>query len=136
MYEPEDVVIVRPAHLQLLRQVIPLWYAEVAWAKQLLQSVFGLDKAEDILLPQNRGRRQIPGTVWFVCTHGKGVDVYKTPYVGGVDFDFDTPDPDAWRLSLFFGRQANEGVLPYSEYKELIEDEDLLMQTLYILYEK
>lgn len=132
----DDLVIVKLVHIQLVRRVIPLWYAEVAWAKQLLKSVFALNKAEDILLPQHRGRRQIPGTVWFMRTHGKGVDIYKTPCVGGVDFDFDTPHPDAWRLRLFFERQANEGVLAYTEYKELIEDEDLLMQTMLILFEK
>ena len=59
-------------------------------------------------------------------THGIGVDVSKTPDVGGIDFDFDKPDPDEWRLSIFFERQYNEGNLPFNEYRPLVEDEDRL----------
>ena len=116
---------------ELVRQVIPLWYANVAWAKALLIHSFNLKTAEDILRIGSRGGlRQIPGTNWFYRTHGVGIDIYKTPGVGGIDFDFDKPDPDAWRLGIFFEKQINDGSLPYSEYQELAEDGELLKQTI------
>ncbi len=117
-------------HTELLKHLIPLWYAEMAWAKELLVRAFQLERAEDILRPEFRGRRQIPGTTWFIRTHGIGVDVYKTLEVGGIDFDFDKPDPDAWRLRLFFEKQVNAGVLLYETYRELMEDEELLQKAI------
>ncbi len=59
-------------------------------------------------------------------THGVGVDIYRTADVGGIDFDFDKPDPNVWRLQIFFEKQYNEGNLPLNEYRELYEDEGLL----------
>jgi hypothetical protein len=112
----------------LIRQLVPLWYAEMAWAKELIARSFQLEKAEDIL--QVRGRRTIPGTNWSLCTHGIGVDVYKTPAVGGIDFDFDKPDPDVWRLRIFFEKQLNDGSLDYSVYRELAENEELLVDSI------
>jgi hypothetical protein len=117
--------------LELIRQVIPLWYANMAWAKALLIHAFNLKAAEDILRVGGRGgRHQIPGTNWFYRTHGIGVDIYKTPGVGGIDFDFDKPDPDAWRFKIFFEKQINEGSLTYADYQELVEDEELLKNTI------
>lgn len=82
-------------------KLLPLWYAEMARAKELI-----------------------------VCTHGIGVDVYRAPDVGGIDFDFDKPDPDMWRLQLFFEKQFNDGALDYSEYRELAENEELLIASI------
>ena len=112
----------------LIRQLVPLWYAEMAWAKELIARAFQLEKAEDIL--RVRGRRAIPGTNWSLCTHGIGVDIYKTPAVGGIDFDFDKPDPDVWRLQNFFEKQLNDGALDYSVYRELAENEELLVASI------
>ena len=39
----------------------------------------------------------IPGTHWVYRTHGVGVDIYRTASVGGIDFDFNMPDPDEWQ---------------------------------------
>jgi hypothetical protein len=117
-------------HAKLLRNLVPLWHAEMAWAKELLVHAFQLERAEDILRSEFRGRRQIPGTTWFIRTHGIGVDVYKTPEVGGIDFDFDKPDPDEWRLRIFFEKQVNAGDLSYETYHELIEDEELLQKAI------
>ncbi|TEU30811.1 DUF6896 domain-containing protein [Alkanindiges illinoisensis] len=117
-------------HKNLISPLISLWYAQIAWAKELLVRSFNLKKAEDILQYQNRGNHQIQGTLWFVRTHGIGVDIYKTPAVGGIDFDFDQPDPDLWRLKIFLERQINDGVLLYSDYRVLIENEDLLDQVI------
>ena len=117
-------------HAELLRSLIPLWYAEMAWAKELLVRAFQLERAEDILRSEFLGRRQVPGTTWFIRTHGIGVDVYKTPEVGGIDFDFDKPDPDEWRLRIFFEKKVNAGDLSYETYHELIEDEELLQSAI------
>jgi hypothetical protein len=114
--------------VDLIRKLIPLWYAEMAWATQLIVRAFELEKPDDIL--RMRGRRPIPGTNWTVCTHGIGVDVYKTPATGGIDFDFDKPDPDVWRLQLFFEKQLNDGALNYDVYRELAEDEELLVASI------
>jgi hypothetical protein len=106
---------------ELIKQLIPLWYAQKKWAEELLVKAFNLKKVEDI----QRGRNPIPGTNWMYVTHGVGVDVYKTDEVGGIDFDFDKPDPDPWRLQILFEKQYNDGNLNYGSYRHLFEDEDL-----------
>jgi len=126
----ENVKQMKISNYELVKLAIPLWYAQVIWAKELLIRSFKLEKAEDILRPENRGIHQIQGTVWFVRTHGIGVDIFKSPTVGGVDFDFDKPNPDSWRLRIFIEQQVNDGNLQYSLYRELIDDEDLLIKTI------
>jgi len=113
-------------NLEKIKNIIPLWYAQKAWAEELLVRAFNLEQAEDILQREYRGRKAILGTNWMYVTHGVGVDIYRTSDVGGIDFDFDKPDPDEWRLRLFFEKQYNEGNLPLAEYRELYEDEGLL----------
>lgn len=110
--------------------VIPLWYAEMEWAKELIARSFGLTVADDILARENRGFRQVPGTSWYIRTHGVGVDVFKTPEVGGIDFDFDKPDPDPWRLQIFIERQVNDGNLPYEPFRELLDNEELMEKAI------
>jgi hypothetical protein len=90
------------------------------------QQWFNLEKAEDILSVEYRGFNEIPGTNWMYRTHGVGVDISRTADVGGIDFDFDKPNPDEWRLSIFFERQYNEGNIPLAVYRHLYEDEDQL----------
>lgn len=113
-------------NLKKIKKIIPLWYAQKAWAEELLVKSFNLDKAEDILKQETRGNKPIPGTNWMYRTHGAGVDIYRKADVGGIDFDFDKPNPDAWRLQIFFEKQYNEGNLPLNEYRELYENEELL----------
>lgn len=110
--------------VQLVKQAIPLWYANRLWAEELLIRAFGLANAQDVLRHENRHHRQIPGTCWFIRPHGIGVDIFKAPGVGGIDFDFDKPDPDEWRLARFIEAQVNDGQLPYQMYRELLDDED------------
>ena len=117
---------IKSDYYELIKSVLPLWYAELAWAKELIKQGFELSKAEDILEHKNRGFRKVPGTSWYIRTHGIGVDVFKTPEVGGIDFDFDKPDPDSWRLKIFIERQINDGTLSYELYQNLIEDDDLI----------
>ena len=113
-------------NLAKIQQIIPLWYAQKAWAEELLVRAFELDAAQEILKPEHRGNAAIPGTNWMYRTHGVGIDIYRTADVGGIDFDFNKPDPDEWRLRIFFEKQYNEGNLPLAEYRELYEDEGLL----------
>lgn len=114
----------------LIKLLIPLWYAQRNWAEQLLVHSFGLEKAEDILNKEHRGRKSISGTNWMYVTHGVGVDVYKTQETGGIDFDFDKPDPDPWRLQILFEKQYNDGNLDYAAYRHLFEDEDLTKEVI------
>ncbi len=109
---------------------IPLWYAQMTWAKELIVRGFDLGTAEDILRKENRGFRLVPGTTWYIRTHGVGVDVFKTPEVGGIDFDFDKPDPDPWRMQIFIERQVNDGNLPYEVYRDLLDDEELMKKAI------
>jgi len=121
----------KTSHAELVRQAIPLWYANVAWAKELLVRTFLLASAEDILRPEHRRVQKIPNTCWTVRPHGIGVDIFKTPAVGGIDFDFDKPNPDEWRLALFIERQVNDGQLSYDLYRDLMNDEDLMKQAVH-----
>src|SRR5688572_17353378 len=73
-------------HIELVRQAIPLWYANVAWAKELLVRTFGLADPQAILSGEHRRLQAIPNTCWFVRPHGIGVDIFKSPEVGGIDF--------------------------------------------------
>lgn len=118
------------SHIELVREAIPLWYAQMAWAKELLVRAFDLEHPEDILDLENRGIQQVPATHWFIRTHGVGVDIFKTADVGGIDFDFDKPNPDAWRLINFIRRQVNDSQLKYELYRDLIEDEELMKVTV------
>lgn len=43
---------------------------------------------------------------------------------GGIEFDFDKPNPDPWRLRLFAEKQMNAGNLPATDYLLLVDDEE------------
>lgn len=111
---------------ELIVQIIPLWHAEMEWAKELLKRSFALQDAESILTALPKGRHEIPCTNWFIRTHGFGVDIFRTPSVGGIDFDFNSPAPDAWKLKIFFEKQFNDGQLQHHKYMHLADDEELL----------
>jgi len=114
----------------LIKNLTPLWHASRAWAEELLRQHLRLENAIDVLRPENRGKRSIPGTNWIYRTHGVEVDIYKTEEVGGIDFDFDKPLPDAWRMKIFFKRQYNDGNLNFEIYRHLFEDDGLLDKEL------
>ncbi|MCQ4296880.1 hypothetical protein NAU58_14965 [Pseudomonas stutzeri] len=113
-----------------IRAAIALWYAQMAWAKELISRSFGLEKAENILRSEYRGHRIIPGTSWYIRTHSIGVDVYKTLDTGGIDFDFNKPHPDDWRMRIFVQRQVNDGNLPFEPYRELLDNEELMSKAV------
>ena len=112
--------------VELIRQLIPMWYAQRVWAEELLKRAFSIESAQDV----PRGRKQIPGTNWMYMTHGVGVDVYKAPDVGGINFDFDKPEPDAWRLNILFERLYSDGQLSFEQYRHLSDDENLRREVI------
>ena len=114
----------------LIKSLIPLWHGSMAWAKEVLVRAYGLNEANDILKQKYRGLHQIPNTNWFYRTHGIGVDIFKTPEVGGIDFDFGRDEPDKWRLKTFFEKQFNDGQLPYADFMHLSDDEELLEEVI------
>lgn len=110
----------------LVQNLIHLWYAERAWAETLLKRTFGLDHAYEILELKRNEDFMIPGTNWHCRTHGAGVDIYLTEESGGIDFDFDRPEPDAWRLNIFLEKQFNAGTLSKELYRDFFNDDDHL----------
>jgi hypothetical protein len=120
---------------QLINNLIPLWYATRLWAEELLRRSLGIENSIEALLPENRGIKAISGTNWMYRTHGVGVDVYKTNDVGGIDFDFNKPDPDSWRLKIFFRRQYNDSNLSYERYRNFFEDENLLEKEMGLYFQ-
>jgi hypothetical protein len=54
------------------------------------------------------------------------VDIFKSTNVGGIDFDFDNPRPDEWRLKLLFEKLLADGQIPYEEVADFADDEDAL----------
>lgn len=63
---------------------------------------------------------------------GIGIYTFKASDVVGIDFDFDKPDQDEWRLALFIERPVNDGQLSHVAYRELIDDEQLLKRTVLV----
>jgi hypothetical protein len=120
----------KEAHIELIRHAMPLWHANVTWAKELLVRAFTLTDARDILTSEHRRAQRIPNTCWNFRAHGVGIDIFRTPDVGGIDFDFDQPVPDEWRLRIFIERQVNDGQLSYELYRDLMDDEELLIQAI------
>ncbi len=109
--------------IELVRALLPHWFATRRWAEELLCRTLQLETAEDVLRPEYRGWRLIPGSTWAYRTHGVGVDIDRGISSGGIDFDFDKPNPDPWRLRVFAEKQLNAGNLPW-EYVRLVDDEE------------
>ena len=118
------------AHVELVLKAIPLWHANVAWAKELLVRSFQLEHPQDILASEHRRTQHFPNTCWHFRVHGVGISIFKAPDVGGIDFDFDKPEPDEWRMRLFIERQVNDGQLPYDSYRDLIDNEELMAKAI------
>lgn len=105
---------------ELVEALIPHWYATRVWAEELLVRTFGLKSANGILATEFRGKHPIPGSNWVYRTHGIGVDIGRdSSNAGGIDFDFNKPDPNASRLEYFARKQFNIGNLPIA-YKSLV----------------
>jgi hypothetical protein len=108
---------------ELVRALIPHWFATRRWAEELLCRVLGLKSAADVLQREHRGRKTLVGSMWTYRTHGVGVDIDRGITSGGIDFDFDKPEPDPWRLKIFAEKQLNAGNLG-PEYVLLVDDDE------------
>lgn len=108
--------------LELVENLVEQWKSTRQWAEQMLVDSIGLASAEEILETEHRGNNPIPGTNWFYRTHGVGVDVYQHGNKGGIDFDFDKPEPDEYGLREFMAKQYNAGALTKRDYRPLMQD--------------
>lgn len=107
----------------LIEMLVDQWRVERDWAEKLLVATLGLDSAEEVLQRRFRGKHIIPGTEWSYRTHGYGVDITKEGNRGGIDFDFNRPEPDAWRLRVFLVKQYNDGALTKKHFRPLLQDQ-------------
>lgn len=115
-----------PADAALVADLIALWHQTRTWAEQLLCDTFDLSAANDCLPEMARSGTprsgQFPNSPWFYRVHG--IDIAKPNNCGGIDFDFDKPDVDRWRLREFMVKQLNDGALPMRYYRSLLQDAD------------
>jgi hypothetical protein len=105
----------------LIGRLVPLWHVTRRWAEDLLLVSLGFKRAGARPSP---GHGVIPGTNWFYRFHGYGVDIDCGMDCGGIDFDFNQPEPDAFRLHNFAQRQLNVGALDAAAYGALVRDEE------------
>lgn len=104
--------------------LIARWIEMRKWAEAFLVSRLGLSRAEDVLAFRPKGElRSIPETDWLYQTHGNGVLLTKANELGGIDFDFDKPFPDEWRLKWFLEAQLADGALDSDLYQPFLDDE-------------
>ena len=119
-----------PPDTESIQCLIAEWIKHRDAAAELLVTELNLDSPRDILKPEHRGRRELPGTGWQYRTHGIGVDVTRTNGHGGIDFDFSTRDgemyaaPDWWRLQLFAKRSVGDKSVDSDRYTTIIEHAD------------
>lgn len=117
-----------PCDDQLIADLLALWHETRSWAEQLLCDTFDLQHVDDFMpaLAQNDIPRsgQFPDSPWFYRVHGIGIDISQTNNRGGIDFDFDKPDVDRWRLRDFMVKQVNVGSIPTRFYRPLLQDAD------------
>ncbi len=107
----------------LARELFAFWHATRAWAEAMLVEVLGVKEPVEVLGAERRGRFRIGHTNWYYRTHGLGVDVGKEDESDGIDFDFDKPQPDLWRLRIFAEKQLVAGNLRAMDYEPLLRDE-------------
>ena len=115
-----------PDDAALVADLVARWYQTRAWAEQLLCDTFDLPNVNDCLptmahsdIPRSG---QFPDTPWHYRVHGIGIDIAKPNNCGGIDFDFDKPDVDRWRLREFMVKQLNDGAIPKRYYRPLLQD--------------
>jgi len=99
------------------------WHSTRIWAEKLLVEALGIEDPMGVLQHPHRGRHQLQGTDWWYRTHGIGVDLFQEGNKGGIDFDFDKPEVDSWRLRIFLVKQLNAGNLKKSDYRPLVQDQ-------------
>lgn len=117
-----------PSDDRLIADLIALWHETRFWAEELLCDTFDLQNIDDFIptLILNGTPRigQFPNSPWAYRVHGIGIDISKPNNRGGIDFDFDNPHIDRWRLREFMVKQLNDGSIPTRFYRPLVQDSD------------
>lgn len=111
--------------LESMKELVTKWHESKKWAQCFICEKLNITNPRDILLPENRGRRQFPETEWFYRTHGLGVDIFKDNNKGGIDFDFDSEGINSFKLRIFMIKQLNDGKLTKRHYKKLLNDTEI-----------
>jgi len=106
-----------------IKELLRSWSVDREWAEALICEHLQLVNASDVLLPENRGNKQLGSTEWVYRTHGVGVDVTRPGNKGGIDFDFNQAYPDSYRLRGYMVKQLNDGKLEKKRYRELLQNE-------------
>jgi hypothetical protein len=108
--------------VEAVNKLIEKWCEVREWAVKFLCASLKLKNAGDILQPKYKGKYQIPASEWWYSTHGIGVNITKSGNKGGIDFNFDSLEPDAWQLRGFMIKQLNDGALLKKVYRPLLQD--------------
>ena len=115
-----------PSDDRLVADLIALWHETRSWAEKLLCDTFDLQHVDDFMpsLARKGTPRtgQFPDSPWSYRVHGIGIDISKPNNRGGIDFDFDKPHIDRWRLREFMVKQLNDGSIPTRFYRPLMQD--------------
>ena len=113
---------------RLIADLIALWHETRSWAERLLCDTFDLQHANDFLPTSARTdiprSGKFPDSPWCYRVHGIGIDISKPNNRGGIDFDFEKPNVDRWRLREFMVKQLNDAVIPTRHYRPLVQDAD------------
>ena len=109
---------------EAVQKLIEDWYIVRRWAERFLCDQLGLSSVEQISEPHLRGIRRVADTEWWYRTHGIGVDLFKEGNHGGIDFDFEQPDPDIYRMHSFMVKQYNDGSLTKKYFQSLLQDDE------------
>lgn len=114
-----------PSDDRLVSDLIAMRHETRCWAEQLLCNSFDLHHPTDILtLTRTDFPRsgQFPDSPWCYRIHGIGIDISKPNNRGGIDFDFDKPNVDRWRLREFIIKQLNDGAISIRYYRPLMQN--------------
>ena len=128
--------------VEAVKQLIELWYPTKRKTEELFCKCLNLKKASDAFLNLDCKSARLGETEWHYSMHGSGVIVYKggDKSKGGLDSDFDKPDPDSYRLRTMMINQFNDGQLKKKDYRNLLkltqEQFDQIFEKSLIVYEE
>ena len=115
----EKIRAVKYRHVKLIRRVIPLYRAEVAWANELFVGALNLVDAVDVMRPKTDQIQQIPNTNFFFSPYPFGVGIWIGQETHDtMVVDLENAEPSAYVLKLFINRLVNHNMLSYSQYWE------------------
>lgn len=118
---------------ELVQNLVNLWYETRTWAEELIKRTFDIEHAHEIPHKELNEVYVFPGTSWHYTCYRGIINIYKyitdcvqTEEVGGIEFDFNKPDPDADDLYDFLRRQYNAENVDCELYHDLTFDYERL----------